>query len=81
MQPVLWQPLVELSESEEHIVKRIRRAKLFVFLRYHRHELLDEVLQRELAGLYRTSKRGQPPIALVASGIGNHCASLHRCFR
>src|SRR5258708_33371386 len=63
MQPVLWQPPVELSESEEHIVKRIRRAKLFVFLRHYRHELLDEVLQRELAGLYRTSKRGQPPIA------------------
>ena len=63
MQPVLWQPPVELSESEEHIVKRIRRAKLFVFLRHYRHELLDEVLQQELAGLYRTSKRGQPPIA------------------
>jgi hypothetical protein len=63
MQPVLWQPPVELSEPEEHIVKRIRRAKLFVFLRHHRHELLDEALQRELAGLYRTSKRGQPPIA------------------
>jgi hypothetical protein len=63
MQPVLWQPSVELSESEEHIVKRIRRATLFVFLRYHRHELLDEVLQRDLAGLYRTGKRGQPPIA------------------
>jgi hypothetical protein len=63
MQPVHWQLPVNLSEQEEHIVRRIRRAKLFVFLRYHRHELLDEAFQRELASLYRASKRGQPPIA------------------
>src|SRR5258708_28162006 len=62
MQPVLWQPPVELSKPEEHIVKRIRRAKLFVFLRHHRHELLDETFQQELANLYQVSKRGQPPI-------------------
>ena len=45
MQPSFWQPPVELSEQEELIVKRIRRAKLFVFLRYHRHELLDEAFR------------------------------------
>jgi hypothetical protein len=38
---------VELSEQEEQIVERIRRAKLFVFLRRHRHELLDEEFQQE----------------------------------
>jgi transposase len=63
MRPALWQPAVELSEQEEQIVKQIRRAKLFVFLRHHRHELLDEVYQQELATLYRASKRGHPPIA------------------
>jgi hypothetical protein len=63
MQPLLWHPPVDLSEQEEQIVKRIRRAKLFVFLRHHRHELLDEAFQQELGGLYRASKRGQPPIA------------------
>ena len=63
MQPSFWHPPVEFSEQEEQIVKRIRRAKLFVFLRAHRHELLDEAFQQELAGLYRASKRGQPPIA------------------
>src|SRR5579859_2628348 len=63
MQPSTWQPPVALSEQEEHIVKRIRKAKLFVFLRQHRHELLDEAFQQELAGLYRMSERGQPPIA------------------
>ncbi len=63
MQPLLWQPPVELSAQEEQIVKRIRKAKLFVFLRKQRHELLDEAFQQELAGLYRASERGQPPLA------------------
>jgi Transposase DDE domain/Transposase domain (DUF772) len=63
MQPSPWQPPVELSEQEEQIVKKIRKAKLFVFLRQHRHELLDEAFQHELASLYRKAKRGQPPVA------------------
>jgi hypothetical protein len=42
MKPSLWQPPVELSVQEAHIMKRIRKAKLFVFLRQHRHEVLDE---------------------------------------
>src|SRR5256885_5958344 len=63
MQPSPWQPPVELSVQEEQIVKKIRKAKLFVFLRQHRHELLDEAFQQELANLYRPAERGQPPIA------------------
>jgi IS5 family transposase len=63
MQPSCWKPPVELSIQEEHIVARIRRAKLFVFLRHHRHELFDEAFQQELASLYRASERGHPPIA------------------
>jgi hypothetical protein len=63
MQPSLWQPPVELSEQEEQIVKRIRKAKLFVFLRQHRQELFDEAFQQELARLYGKAERGQPPVA------------------
>src|SRR5437870_2714739 len=63
MQPELWQPPVELYAQEEQIVKRIRKAKLFVFLRKQRSKLLDEPFQQELSGLYWASKRGQPPIA------------------
>src|SRR6266480_2577956 len=63
MQPCQWQPPVALSEQEKQIVERIRRAKLFVFLRRYRHGLLDEAFQQELATLYRPSKRGHPPIA------------------
>lgn len=71
MQPSLWQPPVELSRQEEQIVKRIRKAKLFVFLRQHRHELFDEAFQEELAGLYRPAERGQPPVvpALLALAL------------
>ncbi len=63
MQPETWKPPVELSQQEEQIVKKIRKAKLFVFLRQHRHELLDEAFQEELASLYRKAERGQPPVA------------------
>jgi Transposase DDE domain/Transposase domain (DUF772) len=63
MQPSPWQPPVELSAQEEQIVKKIRKAKLFVFLRQHRHELFDEAFQQELASLYRQAERGQPPVA------------------
>src|SRR5712692_8471421 len=63
MRPVQWEPPVELSASEQVIVKRIRRAKLFVFLREHRHEVFDAAFQEELASLYQDSPRGQPPVA------------------
>src|SRR5881398_1421853 len=63
MQPSFWQPSVDPSVAEQAIIKRIRRAKLFVFLRQHRHELFDEAFQEELAQLYEDSPLGQPPIA------------------
>src|SRR5436309_15989493 len=68
MRPVYWRPPIELSATEQTIIKRIRLAKLFVFLRQHRHEVFDEAFQQELASLYRESQRGQPPVppALLA---------------
>jgi hypothetical protein len=39
MRPPLWHPPVELSTAAHAIVKRTRRAKLFMFLRQYRHEL------------------------------------------
>src|SRR3989440_12292677 len=62
MQPSLWQPPIDLSPAEQAIRKRIKREKLFIFLREHRHELFDEAFQQELATLYQSSSRGQPPI-------------------
>ncbi len=68
MRPIYWRPPIELSATEQSIIKRIRRAKLFVFLRQHRHEVFDEAFQQELASLYQKSQRGQPPVppALLA---------------
>ena len=63
MRPVAWRPPVELSPAEQQIVKRIRRAKLFVMLRQRRHELFSEEFQAELAELYADSAKGQPPVA------------------
>jgi transposase len=62
---------VELSAKEEQVVKRVRKAKLFVFLRKYRHRILDEAFQQELATLYQDSNRGQPPVtpALLALAI------------
>lgn len=62
MQPGYWKPPAELSAMEARVVKGIKRAKLFVFLRMYRHELFDEALQQELAGGYQASALGQPPV-------------------
>ena len=64
MQPVVWRPEVTLSRARgADCQKDSASAKLFVFLRQHRHELFDEAFQEELASLYRPAKRGQPPVA------------------
>src|ERR671922_1299907 len=62
MRPPLWHPPVELSTAEHAIIKRIRRAKLFVFLRQHRHALFADAFQQELLRFYKESPQGYPPI-------------------
>src|SRR6266700_3341311 len=62
MRPRMWRPPVEPSSAEQAVIKAVRRAKLFVFLRQHRHELFDEPFQAELAETYVDSPRGQPPV-------------------
>ena len=62
MRPPAWHPPVELSSLEQTIIARIKRAKLFIFLRHHRDALFDGAFQEELATLYVPSLRGQPPI-------------------
>lgn len=63
MRPQIWQPPIELSALEQSIVKRIKRAKLFTFLRQYRDQLFDEEFQAELGKLYADSAKGQPPVA------------------
>jgi Transposase DDE domain/Transposase domain (DUF772) len=62
MRPVVWHPPVEPSPAEQAVIKAVRRAKLFVFLRQHRHELFGEEFQAELAEAYVDSPKGQPPV-------------------
>ncbi len=49
-------------------MNRIKRAKLFIFLRQVRHQLFDDEFQTELAKIYDDSPKGHPPIppALLA---------------
>jgi DDE family transposase/transposase-like protein DUF772 len=62
VRPVVWRPPAEPSPAELAVIKAVRRAKLFVFLRLHRHELFDEPFQAELAQAYVDSPKGQPPV-------------------
>ncbi len=62
MRPVVWEPPVAPSAIEAAIIRRIRRAKLFVFLREQRHRLFDRPFQEELGRAYAESAYGQPPI-------------------
>ena len=63
MPPQPWRAPVEPSPAEAAVMRRIKRAKLFVFLRESRHEIFDEGFQEELGTtLYGDSRRGQPPV-------------------
>ncbi len=50
-------------------MKRVKRAKLFVWLREHRHELFDADFQAELAGMYQDAPVGQPPVPPAQLGL------------
>ncbi len=50
------------TKKEEKIVKLIKRAKLFVFLREIRHLLCDEEFQEELSKMYAEAEKGHPPV-------------------
>jgi hypothetical protein len=62
MRPEQWNPPIELSKKEEKIVKLIKRAKLFTFLRSIRHLLFDETFQDELSKMYAEADKGHPPV-------------------
>jgi hypothetical protein len=62
VRPRIWRPPVEPTPKERSVIERIKRAKLFVFLRKHRHEIFDEEFQEELGTtIYRQSALGQSP--------------------
>jgi hypothetical protein len=66
--PLVWLLPVETSAAEERILSRCKKAKLFILLRRHRHELFDEGFQLQLAAMYpeRTSGKDPVPPAMLA---------------
>jgi Transposase DDE domain/Transposase domain (DUF772) len=62
MRPSGWHPSIEPTPEEQAVLERIKRAKLFVFLRNHRHEIFSEEFQEELGTIYRESAFGRPPV-------------------
>jgi hypothetical protein len=65
---LIWSPPVQTTPQENWILKQCKKAKLFVFLRSHRHELFDDAFQAELAGMYKARESGKEPVppALLA---------------
>jgi DDE family transposase/transposase-like protein DUF772 len=62
MRPPIWRPPVEPGPDELTVMRLIKRAKLFVFLREQRHEIFDERFQLELAEIYADVDLGRPPV-------------------
>lgn len=62
MKPGYWHPPKELNALEQKIVKRIKRAKLFTFLREIRHQLFNDEFQEELNKIYAEANKGKPPV-------------------
>src|SRR5262245_44253188 len=59
----MWNPPIALTPEEQKIAARTRKTrKFFVFLREHRHELLDADFQETLAQSYRADPGGQAPV-------------------
>jgi hypothetical protein len=62
MRPQTWNPPIALSLLEQKVHKRIKKAKLFSFLREHRHEIFNEEFQQEMSALFKDSTVGHQPI-------------------
>lgn len=57
-----WNPPQELNRVEQLIVKRTRkRRKFFVFVREHRHHIIDKEFQQELIDTYTETPNGTEP--------------------
>ncbi len=62
MRPPYWNPPIELSQAEQSIISRIKKAKLFIFLRHNRYHLFDEEFQAELTIMFKDSTVGYCPV-------------------
>jgi len=81
MRPPIWNPPHELSAPEQNVAKRIRSAKLFLFLRKIRHQLFDRDFQEELGGLFKDLLSRKMPDRTSTNSFSNYPASLYRSVR
>ncbi len=81
MRPPLWFSPISLTEKEQKVIARIRRAKLFIFLREVRHELFDEEFQRELGTIFARQHGRKMSDSSSSTGLGHCLASLYGNFR
>ena len=59
----MWNPPIVLTAEEQNIATRTRKTrKFFVFLREHRHELLDADFQHTLANSSSPEPGGHEPV-------------------
>ena len=59
----MWNPPIALTPEEHKIAARTRKArKFFVFLREHRHALLDATFQDTLTATYSAEPGGKAPV-------------------
>ena len=59
----MWNPPIVLTAEEQKRAARTRKTrKFFVFLREHRHELLDADFQHTLANSYSPEPGGHEPV-------------------
>ena len=73
----MWNPPIALTSEEPKIAVRTRKTrKFFVFLREHRHELLDADFQHILAQSYSPEPSGQEPGGGGAVGPRDAVAGL-----
>ena len=71
MRPPTWNPPINLSPAEQTVIQKIRKGKLFVFLRLFRHQIFDQEFQEKLAEIFKDSTVGKCPVspALLALAI------------
>jgi hypothetical protein len=74
----IWNPRIELSKSEQFVVKRCEKRRVFVFLREQRHRIFDAEMQQKLHTAYQRAER-VPPAQLglamllqAALGVPDH---------
>ena len=73
----MWNPPIALTPEEQKIAIRTRKTrKFFVFLREHRHELLDADFQHLLAQSYSPALGGQEPVEAGLLALATCCRPM-----